>query len=72
LAKNVGIEPFPHYQVNRQAPHITIANETDYDDFAAALNIVLDSDFIRSVTLQFVRLIEFKPVSEIYSFKLAG
>ena len=72
LAKNVGIEPLPHYQVNRWAPHITIADETDFDDFEAALKIVLNSDFIRSVTLESVRLIEFKPVSEICSFKLAG
>jgi len=72
ITEKLGIQPLPYYQVDRWTPHITIADETDFDDFDVALRCVLESYSTQPVGIQSIRLIEYKPCREICRFELIG
>jgi 2'-5' RNA ligase len=68
---NKGIKSIEYYQPNNWIPHCTIAIDLNKNKTSKVIDICLQSKAFEFVVLDEVSLIEFRPVRNIISYKLA-
>ena len=72
LLSEGGVECVEYYWPGNWVPHCTVAIDVPADQVGAAVELCVASDAFGPVELDELSLISFRPVREIYAYRLAG